>query len=434
MSKPSDGTQRTIQVDYLARVEGEGALTLRFQGDELAEVALSIFEPPRFFEGFLVGRSCMEAPDITARICGICPVAYQMSACRAVEDALGVVLPDALHQLRRVIYCGEWIESHVLHMALLHTPDFFGVDDAMEVAKQHGQQIRDALQVKKAGNHIVGTLGGREIHPINVKPGGFWRLPRPAEVRSVIDGLVAQRRAMLELVRWMSGFDFPELDRRHTWVCLDDGVRYPIMEGRVISSEGLDVPVQAWPQHFAEEHVQRSNALHARLHGEPYLTGPLARFNLCFERLPDELKLLAGELGLEPPVTNNFRSLLVRGIEVLYAMDEAVRLLAGWVAPREAAVPLELRAGVGHGASEAPRGLLYHRYELDDDGSIAKAVIVPPTSQNQLAMEADLRALADDLRTLPEDEATRLAEQSIRNHDPCISCATHFLTLKREHG
>jgi len=425
--------KRTIQVDYLARVEGEGALSLTWEGEELSEVALSIFEPPRFFEGFLVGRSCMEVADITARICGICPVAYQMSACRAIEDALDVELPDALHTLRRVLYCGEWIESHVLHMALLHTPDFFGVDDAMAVARMHGDKVRAALAVKKAGNGIVGTLGGREIHPINVKPGGFWRLPRKAEVRSVIDSLVAQRDHMEALLRWMGGFDFPELDRPHTLVCLDNGRTYPFMEGRVISSRGLDVEVAEWPLHFAEEHVARSNALHARLHGETYLTGPMARFNLCFERLPESLQRLALELGIAPPVTNPFRSLLVRGIEVLYAIDEAIGLLSTWTAPEQAAVPLHYKAGVGHGASEAPRGLLYHRYELDDNGLVTVATIVPPTSQNQLAMEADLRALGPQLRVLDEDTATRLAEQTIRNHDPCISCATHFLSLKRTH-
>ena len=425
--------KRTIQVDYLARVEGEGALSLTWDGQELSEVALSIFEPPRFFEAFLVGRSCMEVADITARICGICPVAYQMSACRAIEDALGVELPAALHQLRRVLYCGEWIESHVLHMALLHTPDFFGVDDAMEVAKQHSAQIRAALAVKKAGNGIVGTLGGREIHPINVKPGGFWRLPRKSEVRSVIDSLAAQRAHMEDLLRWMGGFDFPDLHRPHTLVCLDNGVTYPFMEGRVISSEGLDVSVQEWPQHFAEQHVERSNALHATLHGGTYLTGPMARFNLCFDRLPESLKRLAVELGIEPPVTNPFRSLLVRGIEVLLAMDETISLLSGWKAPDVAAVPLEYRVGLGHGASEAPRGLLYHRYALDEDGRVTAATIVPPTSQNQRAMEADLRALGPQLRDLDQAEATRLAEQAIRNHDPCISCATHFLTLDRTH-
>lgn len=425
--------KRTIQVDYLARVEGEGALTLTWEGEALREVSLSIFEPPRFFEGFLVGRSCMEVADITARICGICPVAYQMSACRAIEDALGVELPPELHALRRVLYCGEWIESHVLHMALLHTPDFFGLDDAMQVAKLHGARVRAALAVKKAGNGIVAALGGREIHPINVKPGGFWRLPRPAEVRAVTEAVVAQRAEMESLLRWMGGFDFPELHRPHTLVCLDNGVTYPFMEGRLISSEGLEVGVHAWPDHFAEEHVERSHALHARLHGEAYLTGPMARFNLCFARLPEGLKQLARELGIEPPVTNPFRSLLVRGIEVLLAMDEAVALLSSWTAPAAAAVPVEFRAAVGHGASEAPRGLLYHRYALDDDGLLTHATIVPPTSQNQLAMEADLRALGPQLRKLDDDAATRLAEQAIRNHDPCISCATHFLRLKREH-
>lgn len=422
---------RTIRVDYLARVEGEGALTLRFDGDDVQEVALRIFEPPRFFEAFLEGRAFGEAPDITARICGICPVAYQMSACAAMEDALGVALPPELWALRRALYCGEWIESHVLHIAMLHAPDFLGFDDAMSMAREHGDAVRASLEVKKAGNAIVRTLGGREIHPVNVRVGGFWRLPRRDELDTLLEQLREARALAESMVRWTATFDIPPLERPVTWVALQPDGAYPIESGAITSSEGLHIPPGEWDQHFEEEHVERSNALHARLHGAPYLCGPNARFNLAFDQLPDPLRALAKEIGAEPPVTNPFRSILVRGIETLYAFDEAIRILSSWSGAAAPAVGIEPRAGVGHGATEAPRGVLYHRYELDDDGLIRAACIVPPTSQNQLAIEADLRALAPSLRTLDDAAATWRAEQAIRNYDPCISCATHFLTLER---
>jgi coenzyme F420-reducing hydrogenase alpha subunit len=427
----SDDKTRTLAVDYLARVEGEGALRLVWSGDELTEVVLNIFEPPRFFEGFLAGRSCLETPDITARICGICPVAYQMSACAAVEHALGVALPASLLALRRALYCGEWIESHVLHMLMLHTPDFLGVDDAMAVARDHGDMVRAGLKVKKAGNDIVNTLGGREIHPVNVRVGGFYRLPR----RSELDVLCAQLREARPLaeamVRWMATFEFPDLEVDLELVALRPDGLYPFMEGPVAATGGLVVPVQQWGEHFAEEHVARSNALHARMHGEPYLTGPLARLALNFDDLPAQLRTLAAEIGVGPGERNPFKSLLVRGIEVLFALDEAVRILDDWSGPEEASVPFELQAGSGWGATEAPRGILIHHYDIDDDGLTRTATIVPPTSQNQLAIEQDLRNLGPQLMDMDDAAASHRAEMAIRNYDPCISCATHFLRFER---
>ena len=422
---------RTLHVGYLSRVEGEGALHLAWKGEELVDLQLRIFEPPRFFEGLLRGRMAIEAPDLTARICGICPVAYQTSACVAVEDAFGVVLPPHLSTLRRALYCGEWIESHVLHMLMLHTPDFLGVPDAMAVARLHRDAVQAGLRVKKAGNALVAALGGREIHPINVKVGGFWRLPRRDELDRVREQLAAARADALAMVRWMATFDFPDLERDATFVALRPADTYPFFEGPLASTGGLAIDVHQWSDHFAEEHVERSTALHCRLHGQAYLTGPLARFALNADRLPDELRTLAEELGLEGRVTNPFRSILVRGVEVLYAMDEACRLLDRFPVHLEPSVPVTPRAGVGWGASEAPRGTLVHRYEIDAEGRILDAVIVPPTSQNQLAIEADLRALAPELRTLDEASARHRAEMAIRNHDPCISCSTHFLTLER---
>ncbi|MEM6931527.1 MAG: nickel-dependent hydrogenase large subunit, partial [Myxococcota bacterium] len=423
---------RTLHVDLLARVEGEGALRLAFEGETLTELSLSIFEPPRFFEALLRGRPATDAPDVTARICGICPVAYQMSACAAIEDAWGVVVPDALTALRRALYCGEWIESHVLHMLMLHVPDFLGLHSVVEVAEHHRDQVQAALAVKKAGNALVTMLGGREIHPVNVRVGGFYRLPRPAERDAIVAQLSAVRAPMEAFVRWVGGLPYPELDTSVPFVALHPPSVYPFLEGPIGTSDGDAIEPADWGEHFVEEHVERSNALHCRLHGAPYLTGPLARFALSGHQLPEPLRTLAHELGCDPPVRNPFRSLLVRGIETLYAIDEAVRLLAAFEDfDGRPCVPAEPRAAVGVGVSEAPRGLLYHRYETDADGHIVRADIVPPTSQNQLAIEADLRTLAPQLRTLDDEPARRLAEQAIRNHDPCISCATHFLRLSR---
>lgn len=423
-------TSRTIHVDYLARVEGEGALTLTLDAGKVVAAQLKLFEPPRLFEAMLRGRACSEAPDLTARICGICPVAYQMSACHAVEHALGMQLQGPLRALRRLLYCGEWIESHVLHMIMLHAPDFLGLPDAMALAKLHPEQVKRALQVKKTGNAIVASLGGREIHPINVRVGGFYRVPSAPELRALEPELRTALGNAEALLEWLASFDYPVFQRDYELVSLSHPDEYPMNEGRLVSNRGLDIAASEFGAHIVEEQVPYSTALQARLlERGAYLVGPLARFVNNIARLSPRAAQAAQRAGLDPSCRNPFRMLLVRAVEVVYALDEALRILSEYTPPPEPALPLVLRAGEGHAATEAPRGTLYHRYVLDAAGSITDAQIVPPTSQNQRSMELDLIDMGETLSSLPLEAATRRAEHAIRNYDPCISCSTHFLTL-----
>jgi sulfhydrogenase subunit alpha len=420
-----------IDVDLLARVEGEGGVVLRMTGRTVDEVQVRIFEPPRLFEALLRGRSRMEAPDITSRICGICPVAYLMSSCHAMEDAAGVRVVGPLRDLRRLLYCGEWIESHGLHVFLLHAPDFFGCEDAFEMARKHGDVVRTGLRIKKTGNAIIERLGGRSIHPVNVRVGGFYRVPTREQVRALLPEIEWSLGAMDGVLRWARALSFPDFERDYEFVALSHPDEYPFCEGRLVSNKGLDIPVREYGDHFLEEQVPYSTALHARLraHGA-YLCGPLARFNLCFDRLGDAAKGTARALGLEVPCRNPFKSILVRLVEMVHALDEARRIALAYAPPDTPFVEVPLRAGVGHGCTEAPRGSLYHRYSVADDGTILDACIVPPTSQNLKSIEDDLRALGPALVDLPRREATRRAEQAVRNHDPCISCSTHVIDLR----
>jgi sulfhydrogenase subunit alpha len=431
----SDERTRTIRTDYLARVEGEGAMYVKLSGREVADVKLRIYEPPRFFEALLRGRSFTEAPDITARICGICPVAYQMSSVRAMEDACGIAIDAGpIRDLRRLIYCGEWIESHSLHVYMLHAPDFLGYSGAVEMARDHREIVEQGLQMKKAGNALMAVVGGREVHPINVRVGGFYRAPTKAELHALIDPLERALETALATVRWAARLDFPEAERDVELVALRDGDgAYPIDRGTIVSDRGLDVAPAGFDEHISEEHVEHSNALHARIRERgTYLTGPLARYGLAADALGPTAREAARAAGLNGPVRNPFRSIVVRGVELVEACAEALRIIAGYEEPDRPAVEVEPRAGVGHGATEAPRGLLYHRYEIGDDGTILDAKIVPPTSQNQLAIEEDLRTVVERHLDLPDDELRLRCEQAIRNHDPCISCATHFLDLTVE--
>ncbi|MGA3121548.1 MAG: nickel-dependent hydrogenase large subunit [Polyangiaceae bacterium] len=423
---------RTIRVDYMARVEGEAALTVRLKGDEVVGVELRIFEPPRLFEALLRGRSCFEAPDITARICGICPVAYQMTACAAVESALGVEVPADIRTLRRLLYCGEWIESHLLHMIMLHAPDFLGVDDAIAMAKLHPERVRAGLRMKKAGNAIVTALGGREVHPVNVRIGGFYKAPSRSDLEALLPELRWARDAAADTIDWMGGFEFPAVDHPYDFVALRHPEEYPLCEGRIVSTSGLDIDVRDYDSRFVESQVAYSHALQTTLDGKSIFCGPLARFHHNFERLPAVARIAAERVGLRPPCTNPYKSILVRGVEVLFALDEAIRIIENVSSPRLPFIQAPGRAGTGFGCTEAPRGILYHRYTIDDEATIADAKIVPPTSQNQRSIEDDLARIGKALAALPLAEARARAERVVRNYDPCISCATHFLDLRFE--
>jgi coenzyme F420-reducing hydrogenase alpha subunit len=424
---------RTIKVDALARVEGEGALYVRIRDGSVEDVELQIYEPPRFFEAFLRGRDFREAPDITARICGICPVAYQMSACHAMEDAFGVRVGDGLRELRRLIYCGEWIQSHALHIYMLHAPDFLGYESAVHMARDHPDVVQRALQLKKVGNDVMHLIGGRSVHPINVRVGGFYRVPDKAELAALAEKLKWARDAALDTIRWVAGFKFPELEQDYEFVSLRHPDEYPINEGRLVSNKGLDIAVREFDDNIEEVHLKRSNALHSSLKARgSYLVGPLARYSLNFDRLSPAAQEAAREAGLGPVCRNPFQSIVVRGVELLYACDEALRLIDVYEPPEEAAVEVRPRAATGFGCTEAPRGILYHRYRIAEDGSILDAKIVPPTSQNQGSIEDDLRRFVTQNIDLPQEDLTWQCEQAIRNYDPCISCATHFLKLQVE--
>lgn len=422
---------RTLKVDYLARVEGEGGLELEIAGGKVVAARLNIFEPPRFFEALLRGRSHVELPDIVARICGICPVAYQMSAVHAIERAFGVTIDGPLRALRRLLYCGEWIESHALHIVMLHAPDFLGCADVVEMASKQADMVRNGLALKKVGNQILRLLGGREVHPVSVRPGGFYRVPTRNEIETLRRPLDDARRMAAELAGWVSTFDFPRIERDYEFVALRHPDEYPFNEGRLVSSRGLDIDIADYEQEFEERHVAHSTALHSMLRRRgAYLVGPLARYALNFDRLPATIQTLARDAGLDPVCRNPFRSIVVRAVEVAYACEEALRIVDGYAPPADAAVAIEPREGVGFGCSEAPRGICWHRYAFDGEGGITAARIVPPTSQNQPSVEADLAAVAAGM--LDADDASMRArcEQTIRNYDPCISCSTHFLDLK----
>jgi sulfhydrogenase subunit alpha len=423
----------TIQVPALARVEGEGGLYIGLQDGRAVEVRLDIYEPPRFFEGFLVGRFLQEVPDITARICGICPVAYQISAVTALERALGLEISPSVYALRRLMYCGEYIESHALHIYLLQAPDLLGVPSALDLAAIAPEVVKNALRMKKIGNEILKAIGGRSVHPVNACVGGFYRWPDVAPLKALVPELEWALEAAKAAVKWAVTLPYPNLELDYEFVALHHPQEYAVINGEVCSSKGGALSVSDYETRYLEHHVSHSNALHSKTKdGGNYLVGPLARLNLNHAQLLPVAQKALRENAIKLPITNPYQSLIARAVELVQFYEEAIQLIQSYTPSGPASLDLKLKAGEGAGASEAPRGLLYHRYKIDNQGFVLSAKIVPPTAQNLARIEQDLFALAPQLVAMPQEQATLTAEHLVRSYDPCISCATHFLKIKVE--
>ena len=424
---------KNIEVPALARVEGEGGLYIGLENGQAVEIRLDIYEPPRFFEGFLKDRFLQEVPDITARICGICPVAYQMSAAYALENALGVKISPQARSLRRLMYCGEYIESHALHVYMLQAPDLLGKQSALELAADAPEIVKTALRLKKIGNELLKAIGGRSVHPVNVCVGGFYSWPEAKALKALLPDLEWGLNAAIDTVKLGLTLPFPDLEIDYEFVALHHPDEYGVIEGDVISSNGRTLSIAEYENGYIEEHVRHSNALHSHtVDSNTYMVGPLARLNLNHEQLMPKAKQVLQESGVQLPIKNPYKALLARAIELVHFYEEAIKLINEYKPTGPAHVELKLKAGEGSGATEAPRGLLYHRYKIDDNGMIQFAKITPPTAQNLPRIEADLFALTPKIVNMPHEEATLTAEHLVRSYDPCISCATHFLTLKVE--
>jgi coenzyme F420-reducing hydrogenase alpha subunit len=424
--------EHTFEVVGIARVEGEGTLKLRISDGDVIEASLSIFEAPRYFEKLVVGRTPNEVVDITARICGICPVAYQMSAAMAFEHLFEVEIDPQVRALRKLFYWGEWIESHALHVYMLHAPDFLGYESAIAMARDHKPVVEQALRLKRTGNEIMKLIGGRAIHPVSMRVGGFSQTPSRERIQALRDPLteaLALSQATLKLV---AAFNAPKFERDPLYVAIKHPIEYGLNEGRIVSNDGIDVPLWGWREAFHEQQHEGSNALHARtIDGRLYMLGPSARVTLN----SDQLHPLAAEAlktsGLARQIARNpYWSIAARSVELIHASASALDIVNSYEEPARPFTPWTARGGETGWGSEAPRGICWHHYDVDDHGKVEAAQIVAPTGQNQGMIEADLAEFAPQVLSLPHAEATIRLEQLIRSYDPCISCATHFLKVE----
>jgi sulfhydrogenase subunit alpha len=426
-------TTRLLELSPMARVEGSGAIRMKIEGDQVSEIALDILEPPRFFEAFVRGRHFSEIPDLTARICGICPVAHQMTSAQALERALGAALPSQLIRLRRLMYCAEWLESHALHVFLLNLPDFLGFDSAIAMAAVHPELVSRGLRIKRAGSAVVELLGGRATHPVSIRVGGFSKTPERHELEALRAELAWALEASVDAGMFLAALDFPPFVSEPEFVALRSH-DYAVNQGVIATSRGEEFPVEEFEEHFGEQQVTHSTALHSvrSRDGRAYMVGPLARLAINLDRLTPAAADLAIHCGIRWPSANPFHGIVARAIEMVFACEESLAIIDSWSEPPVDHMPVETASGSGCSATEAPRGLLYHRYSVSERGLIESARITPPTAQNLRRMDDDLHRLATAHVHLEDKELGHLCERLVRTFDPCISCSTHAIRVEIE--
>ena len=418
------------RLDYVGRVEGEGGLDLILSHGLVEEARLRIFEPPRFFEGFLEGRHYSEIMDITARICGICPISYQMAAATAIEEAFDYTPSDQVKQLRRLFSWAEVMQSHALHVYMLAAPDYLGVDGLGELARRFPAVVERALRMKRTVNDLSKTIGGREVHPVGPRVGGFYDVPSRQDFASLREPFLRVREDAIETIRTVAGFQLPEMDRDTDYLCLSHPDQYALNYGYVKTFRGAEFPIAKFLDFVDERQVGHSNALQCQLRlTGTYQTGPLARVNNNHEQLSKTTKEVLSEVGASFPSQNPFMSIIAHGAEILTGVEECLELMEDFE-PEPEDPEIIPRASVGFGISEAPRGSLFHRYEFNDDGIVTRARLIPPTAQNLARIEDDLMMYAPRLLDKSREELSLACETLIRSYDPCISCATHFLKVR----
>ncbi len=411
-------------------MEGEGALDVQICNHQIQSLQLKIYEPPRLFEKFLEGRHYNDVLDMVARICGICPVAYQMSAAHAIEQCFGAVPGPWVRDMRRLFYCGEWLESHSLHIHFLAVPDFLGFKSAPDMAKIYPNEVRRGLRLQALGHELISLLGGRAVNPVGACIGGFYQAPRASQVEALLVRVKACVSDCEALIQWVASLPLPDNTHDFSSVSLRHAGEYPMNEGHIVSDKGLFITSDCFDDHFKEHQVPYSTALHCLMEGQPYLVGPLARLNINYDRLPEAIKDILNHINIHFPSKNMYHSIIARAVEIYYCVLEALRILEQYARPPLPRIDVKPRAGVGYGCTEAPRGLLWHRFEMDDEGLVKSTRIVPPTSQNQARIEEDLRISLEQFGLDKHDDELRAySEMIIRNYDPCISCSTHFLNL-----
>jgi coenzyme F420-reducing hydrogenase alpha subunit len=422
-----------VNVHHLTRVEGHGNITVDVQNGDIVKCEWSVVEAPRFFEAMLRGRPYYEASHITSRICGICSVGHATASLRATETALGVDISEQTDLLRKLLFHGEVVDSHVLHVYMLVAPDFFGVGSVLPLATSHPEVVKRALRIKKLSGDLCAMIAGRHTHPIAMTVGGFTHLPAIGELLAMRERLVAAREDMDETMALLKTLPWPAFERETEYVSLQKDDEYAFIDGRVTTTDGFTYELAEYRKVTNEYMVPQSTAKYTKHNRESYMVGALARFNNNYDHLHPRAKAAAEELGMKPIVTNSFLNSGAQAIEMVHCIEDSIRIIDELVdrgIKEEPLYQFQGKGGEGVGSCDVPRGILFHNYVIDDDGLIEGANCIIPTNQNHANIQADMEFLLPQILDKPQDEIRLTLEMLVRAYDPCISCSTHLLDVE----
>ena len=421
-----------INVHHVTRVEGHGNIVLNAKDGKIEECRFDVVEAPRFFEGFVRGRPYTEINHITSRICGICSVGHSTTSAMATEKALGVELTEQATLLRKLLFHGEIIDSHVLHTYYLVAPDFFGVGSVIPLIGINRPVVERALRIKKLSGDLCAIIAGRHTHPVALVVGGFTHVPKESELRDIRKRLVAAREDMDASVELFGSLDWPKFERETEYVSLTKDDEYAFVGGRIKTSDGFEYPVADYKKVTNEHCVPNSTAKWTRHNRDAYMVGALARFNNNFAQLHPKAKEAAAALGMKPLVTNTFLNSGAQVVEMVHCVEDSIVIIDELLErgiKQEKPVEVKVKDGEGAASCDVPRGILFHHYKYED-GLCTEANCIIPTNQNYSNLTADMQELAPQIIDQPQDKIRLLLEMLVRAYDPCISCSTHYLDVK----
>ena len=415
--------KKKIEIDYLARVEGEASIEVQI--DQGPAIKLKIFEPPRFFEGFLVGRKYDEVGDIVSRICGICPVSHMTTAIQAVENAMQIRVSRQTKVLRKIMCISQIVSSHLIHLYMLAMPDYFGYPGIVEMQTKFDKQIMRLMRMKEVMNELTALIGGRALHPVTHLPGGFTAIPSNEAFSCILKNLQRIRPLAKEVVKDVSRFKVPDFHSNSEYVALAAENEYALNEGRIISTKGLDIALQDYLEIFRESEVSYAFSKKSTIaNRSSFMVGALARLNNKFDKLHNRTKALAKEISFQVPNDNPFHNMLAQSLEVVDGIEQCMQLIKSNTFGDED-IDIRIKPGEGGSITEAPRGLLFHWYKINKKGVVEQANLVTPTSHNFQNIEKDLKKLVAENKNRKRDQIRLLCEQLVRAYDPCFSCSVH---------
>ena len=425
--------KKHIDVHHVTRVEGHGNIVVEIENGKMKECRFDVVETPRFFEAMLRGRPYLEASHITSRICGICATGHATASLRASESALGVELSEQTQLLRKLVFHGEILDSHVLHAYMLVAPDFLGVGSVIPLATSHRDVVLRALKMKKLAGELCAAVAGRHTHPIAMTVGGFTHFPTAAELTELRQRLVDSRADVDATVDLFATLPWPKFERDTEYISLYKPDEYAFIDGEIKSSDGVSLPADRYTEVTNEYLVEHSSAKWTRHKRDTYMVGAIARFNNNYDQLHPRAKDAAKKLGLQPKATNPYLNTAAQVVEIVHCTEDAIRiideLLSRGIKPEKPAPAHPKKDARGVGVCEVPRGMLIHCYEIQEDGKMSGADCIIPTNQNIANLEADMRSLVPQILDKPVEAMQLDLEMLVRAYDPCISCSVHVLKL-----